>query len=191
MNTGRPPSLARSLASKASAGLGVVLTLTAGLVCVAMLLPPLLGYQRYVVNGGSMSPAIPRGSLVYDEEVTVASLRRGDVITYVPPGGKRPVTHRIVGIRPAEGGRRSFQTKGDANARPDARWVNLSRPVQAKASFHVPLIGWPLIAAGDREARMALLGLPAMLVLLSAMRSLWREAGRIAEARERPEGAGG
>ena len=34
-----------------------------------MLVPPLLGYQRYVIEGGSMGRAVPRGSIAYEEVV--------------------------------------------------------------------------------------------------------------------------
>ncbi len=34
-----------------------------------MLVPPLLGYQRYVIEGGSMGGALPRGSIAYEEVV--------------------------------------------------------------------------------------------------------------------------
>jgi hypothetical protein len=37
----------------------------AGLLAIAglMLVPPLLGYERYVIEGGSMGEAVPRGSI--------------------------------------------------------------------------------------------------------------------------------
>jgi signal peptidase I len=74
-----------------------------GLVCALlvaglMLVPTILGYQRYVLVSGSMTPAIPTGSIVYDEVVPVSELAVGDVITFVPPpsyGITTPVTHRI------------------------------------------------------------------------------------------------
>ena len=85
---------------------------TAGLLAALalgalMLLPPLAGYQRYVITGGSMGDTIPKGSIVYDRAVPVSSLRVGDVITYTPPAGSGPggrVTHRIFWIgRGADG----------------------------------------------------------------------------------------
>ena len=72
---------ARRLAQVAGRGLmSVLLLLTVAAVAVTFL-PGLLGYQRYVLVGSSMEPTIHRGSLVFDEIVPVAQLRKGDVIT--------------------------------------------------------------------------------------------------------------
>ena len=60
-----------------------------------MLLPALLGYQRYVITSGSMTGTYDRGSLVYDSVVPTSSLKVGDVITFGPPGHAGLVTHRI------------------------------------------------------------------------------------------------
>ena len=81
-----PRSSARRLASKAAGGLGRLVLLAGVLVLAATFLPSLLGYQRYVLVGHSMEPTIHRGSLVFDEIVPAEALRRGDVITYIPPG---------------------------------------------------------------------------------------------------------
>ena len=66
-----------------------------------MLLPGLLGYQRYVITSGSMTGSYDRGSVVFDKVVPVADLEVGDAITYTPPLGSGPsgrITHRIVWI---------------------------------------------------------------------------------------------
>ena len=79
------------------------------------------GYQRYVLVGRSMEPTIHKGSLVFDEVVPVRALRKGDVITYVPPVTKKPVTHRIISVSRGPRGERVFRTKGDNNRDPDLR----------------------------------------------------------------------
>src|SRR5437763_8440391 len=81
---------------------GVLSTLLLAAVfamCALILVPSLLGFQRYVITGGSMTGTIDRGSLVFDKAVPVSQLRVGDVITYTPPASSSPtgrVTHRIV-----------------------------------------------------------------------------------------------
>ena len=88
------------------------------LLGLGLVVPALLGYERYVIVSGSMSGTYDRGSLVFDEVVPVADLRVGDVITYRPPPGAGPtglVTHRIAAIRRDERGGRVFRTRGDAN----------------------------------------------------------------------------
>src|SRR2546421_3557262 len=130
-----------------------------------MLLPAAVGYGRYVVTGGSMSGAYPRGSLVFDEEVPTASLRAGDVITYRPPPGAGPrglVTHRIVWTGRAPDGARAFRTKGDANAAADPWRFELHARTQAKVVFSTPFLGWPFAAPSERSLRMLLIRVPAL-----------------------------
>lgn len=158
----------------------------AGLCLAAtMLVPPLLGLQRYVVTGGSMDGTYDRGSIVFDEEVAVADLKAGDVITYRPPPEARIdglVTHRIVSIR-TRGDAPSFVTKGDANEARDAWRFTLDQPTQAKVAFHVPYLGYALAALSIREVRMLVIGLPALLIAIALMARLWRETGAEASAR--------
>src|SRR4051812_49505050 len=94
---------------------GGLLTGAALALAVAVLVPALLGLQRYVITSGSMTGTYDRGSLVYDRVVPTATLRAGDVITYDPPPGAGPagvVTHPIVSIGRGPGGRRGSRTKG-------------------------------------------------------------------------------
>jgi signal peptidase len=112
-------STARRLASKAAGGLGRLVLIAAVGVLAATFVPSLLGYHRYVLVGHSMEPTIHKGSLVFDEIVPVAALRKGDVITYIPPITKEPVTHRILSIERGPNGERVFRTKGDNNPSPD------------------------------------------------------------------------
>src|SRR3954447_24648098 len=51
-------------------GVAVVMALL-GLLALGtlMLLPPLAGYERYVIDGGSMGDTLPRGSIAYEEVV--------------------------------------------------------------------------------------------------------------------------
>src|SRR5690349_19342046 len=100
----------------------------AAAVCLALgavtLVPAALGLDHYVIVSGSMSGTYDRGSVVFDEQVPVAALQRGDVITYNPPGmtaaehGTGLITHRIFSIHQAHG-REVIRTKGDANQAPD------------------------------------------------------------------------
>jgi signal peptidase len=159
---------------------GGLLTGAALALAVAVLVPALLGFQRYVITSGSMTGTYDRGSIVYDRVVPTRELNVGDVITYAPPAGAGPaglVTHRIVAITPQPGGARVFRTKGDANPVKDPWTFTLSRPTQARVVFHVPYVGFALAALADRKLRMVLIGVPALLVALSVLAGLWREAG--------------
>lgn len=159
-------------------------------LAACVLLPALLGYQRYVITSGSMTGTYDRGSIVYAEEVPTASLRVGDVITSRPPrpaGASGLVTHRIVWIGRDESGARAFRTKGDANPVPDPWRFTLDRPTQARAAFHVPYLGYALAALAIRPVRMLAIGLPALLIALAVLARLWSQAG--AELRRRQAAA--
>lgn len=132
-----------------------------------MLLPPLFGYERYVIEGGSMGGALPRGSIAFERVVATADLRPGDVITYRPPHASRPVTHRLT--RADKG---IFRTRGDANAAPDPWTFTLPQRRQARLAFHVPLAGYAIAALEIRAVRMALIGVPALAIAVAALASL-------------------
>ena len=172
---------------------GALLTAGAVALAAAVLVPALLGFQRYVITSGSMTGTYDRGSLVYDRVVPTASLKVGDVITYDPPAGSGPeglVTHRIVSITPQPGGARVFRTKGDFNQSADPWTFTLRNPTQARVAFHLPYVGFALAALADRNLRMLIIGLPALLVALSVLAGLWRDVGEAAAARDAaaPEG---
>ena len=96
-----------------------------------VLLPSLLGWQRYAIVSGSMTGTYDRGSLVLDEVVPVGELQVGDVITYTPPAGDHLITHRIAWIGRDPSGARAYRTKGDANPVADPWTFRLDRPTQA------------------------------------------------------------
>ncbi len=163
----------------------VLVTVT---VAGAMLVPSLLGYNLYAIDGGSMEPTIHRGALAYAKEVPVASLKKGDVITYVPPGHSRVVTHRIIQVaRPLPREGPVYRTQGDANAQADLRVFRLDKPTQARFSFSIPLVGWGQVLLGNPIVKVLALGLPALLVAVWIVGSLWSEGGRV--IRERDEAA--
>jgi signal peptidase len=150
-----------------------------------MLLPGLFGYERYVITSGSMTGAYDRGSIVFDEVVPVSDLRVGDVITYTPPPGagrSGKITHRIDSIGKDQLGRTLFRTKGDANEATDPWTFTLDEPRQARAAFHVPYVGYLFAALTVRPVRFAVVALPALLLALSVLSGLRREAHREARS---------
>lgn len=161
---------------RAASSLGIVLVLAIGALMIGS---TLLGMERYVITGGSMEPTIPKGSLVFDEVVPTEELRQGDVVTYAPPAGEGPgglVTHRIVWAGKDAAGRPGFRTKGDANAVADPWRFSLGAR-QARVRLHVPYAGYVLAFVSRPRVRMALIGLPALLIGLFVLAGLWRDAG--------------
>jgi signal peptidase I len=136
---------------------------------VLMLLPPLFGYERYVIDGGSMGSTIPRGSIAYEEVVPSRAIGVGDVITYRPPGHARLVTHRVVWMR-----RGQLRTRGDANSARDPWTFRLARATQARVVFHVPVAGYALAALSVRAVRVAVIGLPALAIAVASLAAAFR-----------------
>jgi signal peptidase I len=170
----QPPSL-RERVGKAAATLACV---ACAALAAVMLLPAALGYERYVITSGSMTGAYDRGSIVFAKAVPVASLRVGDVITYVPPAGAGVsglITHRIASIEPDPAGQLVFRTQGDANPGPDPWTFTLDQATQARVEFHLPYIGFAFAALADRQLRMLVIGLPALLLGVAAAARILRE----------------
>ena len=153
----------------------------AALAALLVLAPALIGWQRYAIVSGSMSGTYDEGSLVLADVVPVADLEVGDVITYQPPAGDHLITHRIAWIGRDDAGRRLFRTKGDANPVADPWTFRLDRATQARVRLGVPYAGHALTALGRRDVRMAVIGLPALLIAGFTLGRLWRQLG--AEAR--------
>ena len=74
-------------------------------------------------------------------------------------------------------GKRVLTTKGDANRVPDA-WgpLTLGATSQARVAFQLPYVGFLIAELGDRKHRMIVIGLPALLIALSALAGLWRDS---------------
>lgn len=147
------------------------------LAAAGYLLPSVLGYDRYVITGGSMAGTIEKGSIAFARPVPVAELAPGDIVTYLPPpdsGVPNLVTHRIISRGTGENGTPMFQTQGDANPAPDPWKFSLTSDTQNVVEFSVPLAGYAVIALADRETRMAVVGIPAGLIALGSMLQLLR-----------------
>jgi signal peptidase len=155
----------------------------AAIAALLVLVPALVGWERYAIVSGSMTGTYDRGSLVLAEVVPVDDLRVGDVITYTPPAGDHLVTHRIAWIGRDDAGRRIFRTKGDANAVADPWTFRLDRPTQARVRMGVPYAGHALTALGRRDVRMIVIALPALLIAGFSLARLWRQLGAEAQRR--------
>jgi signal peptidase len=157
-----------------SAAIAVVAVLAA-----TTLVPAVAGYDRYVITSGSMTGTYDTGAIVYAKAVPTATLRAGDVITYAPPPGASAttlVTHRITSIRRGPKGERVFRTKGDANQSADPWRFVLPGATQARVETAVPYVGYAFLALGMRNLRMFVVGVPALLVALSVLLGIFREA---------------
>ncbi|KGM14220.1 signal peptidase I [Cellulomonas bogoriensis] len=185
------PSRIRRVTRRTAQVLGntlVVAVLLAGAAYVAV---GHMGFERYVITGGSMSGSIEKGSVLFSRAVPVQELAVGDVITYLPPadtGVTNLVTHRITTIDATDEGAALFTTQGDANAKPDPWEFTLDRQTQPVAAFSIPWIGYLFLVLGDRGLRVLVIGVPAAIItvvsLVQVIRALF--PGRDDEADTTP-----
>lgn len=135
-------------------------------------LPEFFGWQVLAVQGGSMEPTIPLGSVIAVRPVQAAQLQVGDVITFADRN--RPdlrVTHRIVGIETRNGERLAI-TKGDANNTTDSWNVPVDRAI-GRVDLWLPYLGYVMVVLGLPVAKLATLGI---VVLSMVVPAAWRVA---------------
>lgn len=143
---------------------GEWILIAAGSLIVATLLfvnvgPRFLPYQALIVRSGSMSPAIPTGSVVVYSKAQASQLHVGQIIVFSDPTdpGKR-ITHRIFAIRTGPNGR-YFLTKGDANSVAD-NWEVPAVGTGWVVAWHVPELGYAISSLQDTRVRIILIGVP-------------------------------
>lgn len=87
-----------------------------GVVCIALVICAFaFNITLIMFKTGSMSPAIPTGSLAVVQKVSADSVQVGDVVTVDRPG-ELPVTHRVVTTNAIpDSGAMYLELKGDAN----------------------------------------------------------------------------
>lgn len=160
------------------------------LIAVLFLFPalPVPGnYQARVVLSGSMEPTIKTGSIVFVRPVN--SYQVGDVITFTSrdfrgsKGEIIPVTHRIVEINHGEFGI-EFVTKGDANDGKDTRTVRQAN-ILGKAFLVVPYVGYAVETARKPYGFLALILIPATIIMFDQGKNIFSEAKKMKKAKEK------
>jgi signal peptidase I len=151
------------------------------LLALVAIVPALLGFKRYVVNGESMEPTIPYGSVAWERTVPVSELKVGDVITFKPPpeyNVSELVTHRIYSVKKQSNGIPAFQTKGDNNDSVDPWTLVFDASTQPRMDFHVPYVGYFYIALESPWVRFLVIVIPALAAAVWIVVILWRDAGK-------------
>ena len=142
------------------------------------------GIRPVIFLSGSMSPAIPAGSLALSRSVPAADLRPGDVVSV--PAGDRQVTHRIVDIT-HHGGSATLRLRGDANARTDDRSYEVEAAPRVLGS--VPHAGVLIAWLSRTPGVFVLAGYATLLLALLLHRSApGQSGGRPAEPGGSPAG---
>lgn len=100
--------------------------------------PSILGHRLYIVESGSMEPAIKMGSMVIVKELPASEIKIGDAAIFYTEDREAKVTHRVVDI---EGNGESFITRGDANNMDDPNPRGKSEVI-GKVLFPIPFMGF-------------------------------------------------
>lgn len=178
-----PPNLLGALAQSYTARRAFKLISYCALACLLGVLalvatataPVLFGYHTYTVDGGSMEPALKRGSVAIAASTSPPTLRVGDIIAYRRSPQNPPILHRIVQIT-NDNGQLGFITQGDQNQTPDTQPVSLQGPGD-KVEYTVPYAGYILDFAHGTLGRIMLIGLPLPVLLALFLAPGKRTAG--------------
>ena len=155
---------------------GAVLCWCVGGVCFALLIaavaPMALGLRSYTVRSGSMTPAIRAGDIVIDQPISPSEAQVGDIVTFKDPGGSgRLITHRARAISHTRD-RLDFVTRGDANNTLE-HWNVPTEGRIGRIAYRVPAVGYPLTWIGSGFGRLALIGIPAFILLAFGLLRVW------------------
>ncbi|NMC36478.1 signal peptidase I [Candidatus Beckwithbacteria bacterium] len=156
----------------------LLIVLIAGSLMLTRLNTP-IDYKLFMVQSGSMEPAIPMGSLVI--VAPQKNYQVNDVITFrgeINP--KETVTHRIVDIsQDKDLGLTSYRTKGDANNTPDLELVRSDRVV-GKATVYLPYLGYPIAFAQTQMGFIVLIVVPITIIVYAELVNIKTELGQMA-----------
>lgn len=135
--------------------------------------------QIYVVETGSMEPAIKTGSLTF--VAPSPSYEVGDIITFksrVSPESRQNyiVTHRVESIK-EDSGDFYYTTKGDANKEADPLKAN-KLDVIGKVKNTVPYIGYVIGFAKTKLGFLTLIITPALIIIYSEIFTIYKEFNR-------------
>ena len=142
---------------------------------LAAVAPQLAGYRSFTVRSGSMTPAIETGDVVVTRPISPLAARVGDIVTFVDPEGTgRLFSHRVQSVR-AVGDEVAFVTRGDANTSTEHWRVPASGSI-GRVAYRIPKVGFALSWIDSGPARLALIAIPALLLLWAALIRIWRPA---------------
>ena len=136
--------------------------------------PRLLGWDIMIISTPSMEPTYPVGTLTFVEPATARDIEVGTPMVFRSPNSPMDtVTHRVVKFVDVEG-KRHFRTQGDGNDAPDASLVP-PRDVVGVVAHDIPRLGWAVDRLQrDTRLLMALVAVPAGLIILGELRTLVR-----------------
>lgn len=128
--------------------------------------------KAFVVYSGSMSPALPAGSLIVVKPEENYSV--GNVVSF-KRGGGQVVTHRVTKVLQDEtSGAVVYETKGDANNASDRELISKGQ-ILGEGFFALPYLGYPLSFMRTKTGYMVFVIIPAILIILGEILNIKTE----------------
>ncbi|MBI4137452.1 signal peptidase I [Candidatus Roizmanbacteria bacterium] len=148
-------------------------------ILVAFLTLPILGNSKVlVVLSGSMTPAIPVGSLIlsrpnvhHPSPISSPLYSIGQIVS-LKQQKNQIVTHRITDATLLDN-HWYYSTKGDANNQPDT-YTTLESDIIGKVFFTIPYLGHLVGFAKTKQGIGILVIIPALFVMMSEVISIMR-----------------
>ncbi|HVX32320.1 MAG TPA: signal peptidase I [Solirubrobacterales bacterium] len=142
-------------------------------VLLAATLPLAIGWRPMIVRSGSMTPTIRTGDVVVVRPISPTAARVGDIVTFDDPeGGERVLVHRVRAVS-RHGGKVDVVTQGDANTARE-HWAVPAAGTIGTVAYRIPALGFAAVWISSPGGRIFLVIVPALLLLLSGMRWIWR-----------------
>ena len=141
-------------------------------VVLLVVLPAVLGLDRYVVTDRAMDGSLARGAVVLAREVPPSDLQVGDVITFAQPDAETDelIVRRIVDIDDGVA-----TTQADTAGAPDPWRLPLTDTAYARVSVGVPWMGYPFVLDGG----WIWLAMAAAAALWVALFANWRSPTKV------------
>lgn len=124
----------------------------------------LQSYQSFVVQSGSMEPAIMTGDIIVVQPQDEYLIN--EVITFTS-SNQRIVTHRIMKIEEGENAIR-YATKGDANRAGDEDLVDKEKVI-GKVILTLPRLGFLVSFSKSPSGLLVMIMIPAIILILDQL----------------------
>jgi len=169
--------------NKAINSVGIALLLLLMVAGILTYIAPHLGWHIDGVRSGSMAPAIERGTLVIGKSVRPETIAVSDIIIFRPVGvGENLLVHRAISIEAKSP--RLFQTKGDAETKPDPYPVP-ARNVMAKVLYSLPLLGYLAMFLKTPYGFVMSVVVPGLMIIAVCVYGIRRELTRMRRGPDR------
>ena len=118
---------------KASINLIMTIIIILGIIIIVLYI---IGIEPFVVESGSMEPALHKGSLCFiNKHIKYENIKENDIIAFNLKTGEK-VTHRVIHITD-----QGFETKGDFNNSSDGISTTKNNYI-GKNIFSIPKLGY-------------------------------------------------